>query len=58
MVSGFLAFIFSIFGAFVIEFISKLKTEQGSIHFVEEIKTDIKLLSNRLQEHVFSRLKK
>lgn len=46
LVGGFLTFIISIFGAFVLDFLAKVKPEQKTGNFIKEIKNDIALIKN------------
>jgi len=52
LIGGFLAFIFSLFGAFVIEFYAKIKHEQRTVHFAEELKSDVKSIKETIKKRL------
>ena len=52
LVTGFLAFIISIFGVFVLEFYSRIKTEKKNISFIEDIKNDVSRIKQFIAAHL------
>ena len=52
LVGGFLSFIISIFGAFVLEFFAKLKTEQKAVNLIEHFKNDVIMIKRFVINHL------